>query len=595
MLCQIIVPVEFTLNREDRKMKTLIILAVSIMTIWNSSNAFAMSAESSNHPIDMAELELSNISVQFQNPLRDVDANLASYSKLINTFDKFKLYNVEFTKGLLNKVKNQGTLSGAELFTLRRTITTYYKINKKILDFAKAYDFGGFKMSKTFATENHNTPLIKAHLVWLSGHLLVLDHLEIMHAMLYEADGKFRRIVKNALKDKNLENEGTAKTLNDLIKMNKYTVEKGESLKFTQQINLVRAIQEDLRKILAQEPSATWLVDTIVFNKTSSDMAQGRTKFGIENYSFLDSLIDLYAGATNWLSSIFGNIMGSIHTRKGHLFNNEMALDIAKENLIPMDILLEKSSFVLTDKFIPGHFGHVAVYLGTKKQLEEIDMWNHPDIIPYHEDIEKGRNILEAVRSGVRLATLEDFMNIDELSIIRKEDGLKDPNLLIEQITRGMDQVGKAYDFNFDIATLDKIVCSELIYITFGNVQWPTKYRLGRASITPDDVAEILFQKNTKFKVQNFMVAKEDHRVELVNLNYIADEMDYEKRTANGNPIEDEQDKTNSYWKKETKCYMVSEATSDKPYNDDFTPSSTAKRVCDTTYKEFYYEERTSI
>lgn len=576
-------------------MKTLIILIVSIITLWSSSKALAMTSETAIHPVDIAEQELSKISVQFQNPLRDVDANLESYSKLISTFTRFKHYNVEFTKGLLNKVKNHGTLSGAELFSLRKTITTYYQINKKILDFAKAYDFGGFKMSKTFATENQNVPLVKAHLIWLSGHLLVLDHLETMHAMLYEADGKFRRIVKNALKDKSIESGGVGKTLNDLIKMSKYTVEKGESLKFTQEINLVRAIQLDLKSILAQEPSASWLVDAIVLNKTSNDMAQGRTRFGIENYSFLDSLIDIFSNVTNWLSSIFGNITGSIHSRKGHLHSNQIALSIAKENMIPMDILLEKSPFILTDKFIPGHFGHVAVYLGTKEQLVEIDMWNHPDILPYQNDIEKGRIILEAVRSGVRLTTVEDFMNIDELTIMRKEDGLKNPNLLIEQITRGMDQIGKEYDFNFDIATLDKIVCSELIYITFGNVQWVTKYRLGRASITPDDVAEILFQKNTKFKVQNLMYAKEDHRIELRNMSYIADELGYEKRTKDGNPIEDDQDETNSYWKKDTKCYMVVETDANEPYNSDFTPNNAQKRVCNTTYKEFYYEERESI
>ena len=61
----------------------------------------------------------------------------------------------------------------------------------------------------------------------------------------------------------------------------------------------------------------------------------------------------------------------------------------------------------------------------------------------------------------------------------------------------------------FDVSTLDKIVCSELIYITFGNVKWPTEYRLGRPTITPDDVAEILFEKNTKFQIKKFMVSKE--------------------------------------------------------------------------------------
>lgn len=574
-------------------MKILIILLVSIIALGNSLPAEAMSVESSNHPIDKAERELDKINVKFQNPLRDVDANLQAFSNLLTIFNQFKTYDLDYTKTLLKKVKNQNTLSGAELFDLRRTITTYYKINKKILDFAKVYDFGGFKMSKDFANEDSNIPLIKAHLIWLSGHLLVLDHLESMHYILYENDGKFRRIVKNALRDKDINNESVSKTLNDLIKVSKYTVEIGESLKFAQQINLARAVQLDLKNILLDEAAATLLVNTIVSNKTASDIAQGKTKFQVENYTWLDSVIGIADHVTGWLSRIFGNISGAVHWRKGYLYQNEVAMGIAKENMMPMDILIEKSPFVLTDKFIPGHYGHVAVYLGTKEQLLELDMWNHPDILPYQKDIENGRVVLEAVRSGVRLNTMEEFLNIDELTIMRKEDGLANPDLLIEEITRGMDQIGKAYDFNFDISTLDKIVCSELIYITFGNVHWPTQYRLGRATITPDDVAEVLFQKNTKYKIQNFMVAKEDHRIELMNLSYIADELDYEMRTKEGNPVEDQEDETNSYWKKEIKCFNLEQ---DESISDLANAGKTyTKRICKTSFKEFYYEEKESI
>ncbi|MFA6235894.1 MAG: YiiX/YebB-like N1pC/P60 family cysteine hydrolase [Bacteriovorax sp.] len=574
-------------------MKTIIILLAGFIVFWNSSSVHAMSIETSNHPVDKAERELEKINVKFQNPLRDVDLNLTSFSNLLQLFNEFKLYDTAFTKDLLFKVKNQGTLSGTELFDLRRTITTYYKINKKILDFAKVYDFGGFKMSKTFASEDRNMPLMKAHLIWLSGHLLVLDHLEAMHTMLYESDGKFRRIVKNALKDKSTETEGVGKTLNDLIKMSKYTVEIGESKKFSQQINLVRAILDDLKIILAEEKTATLLVDMIMTNQTSIDIARGKIEFQVENYTYLDSFLGIFDNVIGKLSQFFGNIAGSIQWRKGYLYNNKIALEIAKENIRPMDILIEKSPFVLTDKFIPGHYGHVAVYLGTKEQLLELDMWNHPDIIPYHEDIEKGRVILEAVRPGVRLNSLEEFLNIDELTVMRKTDGLDNPELLIEEITRGMAQIGKAYDFNFDISTLDKIVCSELIYITFGNVRWPTNYRLGRATITPDDVAEVLFWKNTKFKVQNFMVSKDEHRIELVNMSYIADEFSYELRTKDGDPIKDPADETNSYWKRATKCYNVIEPTEN--YSSEEMMVSENKRVCNTSYKEFYYEERDSI
>ena len=153
-----------------------------------------------------------------------------------------------------------------------------------------------------------------------------------------------------------------------------------------------------------------------------------------------------------------------------------------------------------------------------------------------------------------------------------------------------MDQIGKAYDFNFDITTLDKIVCSELIYIFYGNVKWPTPYRLGRATVTPDDIASVLFQKNTKFHIMNFIVAKEEHRIDMVNISYIADDMDYELRKSDGNPIEDKNDASNSYWKKETKCFNVTVNGTGRG-----AENYGSQRHCKTSYKEFYYEEKETI
>lgn len=577
-------------------MKNLAILILIIITIFAEQRAWSSQLEATSlESIEQTDKELELINVKFQNPLNDVDANLETYSTLLNLFSNFKKFDVTFATGLLNKVKNEQTLSGSELYLLRRTTSTYYKINKKILDFAKVYDFGEFNMAKTIGSDQQNIQLIKAHLIWLSGHLLVIDHLESMHAILYETDGEFRRIVKNALIEKSDSFEGTNKTLDDLLKMNQYAVEIAESLKFAQQINLVRGINEDLKTILSNETISLNLVEAIVNNQTAIDISRGKKEFSLKHFTFIDTTITVVNKVAGWLSKIFGNIAGSIHWRKGYLYENNTVTELAKSKLQPMDVLLEKSPFTLTDKFIPGHFGHAAIYLGTKEQLESIGMWNHPDIIPYQNDIANGKIILEAVRTGVRLNTLEDFLNIDEFTIIRKQDALESATLLTEEITRGMDQIGKAYDFNFDITTLDKIVCSELVYIFYGNVKWNTQYRLGRATITPDDIAEILFQKNTKFKVTNFTIAKESNQIKQVDLDYISDDFDYELRNSNGDPVESKEDQSNSYWKKETKCYTVANINFIKGTEAIKMKGEETNRLCKTSYKEFQYEEKQAL
>jgi hypothetical protein len=252
------------------------------------------------------------------------------------------------------------------------------------------------------------------------------------------------------------------------------------------------------------------------------------------------------------------------------------------ETLKPMDILLEKSPFSLTDKFIPGHFGHAALYLGTKEQLENINMWNHPDIIPYQEEIISGKTILEAIRTGVHLTSIEEFNNIDEVTIMRKKDVLDSTPLLIESIKRGFDQIGKEYDFNFDVENLDKIVCSELIYLVFGQVHWPSKYRLGRASVTPDNIAEALFQKFTKFNMEQYIIAPEKDKFVNATLLDLAPEIGYELRAEDGTNIIDINNPLNTFWKKSEKCYTV---------NRDETNNIT-ERQCKTIYTLEIYEEK---
>ncbi|MDR1424970.1 MAG: hypothetical protein LBI92_10285, partial [Azoarcus sp.] len=48
----------------------------------------------------------------------------------------------------------------------------------------------------------------------------------------------------------------------------------------------------------------------------------------------------------------------------------------------------------------------------------------------------------------------------------------------------------KAYDFNFDAESTQRVFCSKLVYLAYGNVDWPTSRFLGRFTISPDDIAQ---------------------------------------------------------------------------------------------------------
>lgn len=223
------------------------------------------------------------------------------------------------------------------------------------------------------------------------------------------------------------------------------------------------------------------------------------------------------------VSKTFGNTMGMINAgRDGYLLESvardPVALAELKRNLRPLDILLEKSRFLATDKTIPGHYGHVALWMGNAEQLEAYGMTDSrleslyvkaklgydymadrpaEQQVTFKQSIEDGHGVLEALRSGVQLNKLEHFLNIDDLAVIRFnfcDDGLTENCITKEEIVtylnEGFKQVGKSYDFAFDTETEREIVCSELIFRIFINHTWPTSASIGPMNaISPDQVA----------------------------------------------------------------------------------------------------------
>lgn len=188
-------------------------------------------------------------------------------------------------------------------------------------------------------------------------------------------------------------------------------------------------------------------------------------------------------------SKVFGNYMGRFQERNGKLFKSSKFIRKVKRTLKPLDVLLEKTPFRLTDNFIPGYWGHAAIYIGTKKDLKKLGIWEHELVQKYKNEIESGRSIVEALRDNVQINSINDFTDIDDFAIIRLKEKLSDEEKA-QHILRALSQVGKLYDFAFDVDTALTIVCSELHYRTFVNIDFNTSLILWRSTISVDQVAE---------------------------------------------------------------------------------------------------------
>ena len=229
---------------------------------------------------------------------------------------------------------------------------------------------------------------------------------------------------------------------------------------------------------------------------------------------FQDDIFNLSYRSTQEISKRFGNVVGLYEERKGKLF--DMRADERKrltDELQTLDIFLEKTPFRLTDLFIPGYWGHVAVWVGGSNDIPELKRLGVWDELPrieaearrileydgpsFQELIEGDRGVLEALRPGVELNTFAQFLNIDDLAVMRA-DSISDVQKR-HYLLHAFAQIGKPYDFNFDIATHQRIVCSELVFVVYDDYDWPVEQVIGRYAISPDHVAALAREKDDPF------------------------------------------------------------------------------------------------
>lgn len=201
----------------------------------------------------------------------------------------------------------------------------------------------------------------------------------------------------------------------------------------------------------------------------------------------LDTLNQLKNEGINFYSMLFGNAVGLVESRRGKLDAQEPVIEKLAGAVQAGDILLEKTPFRLTDAFIPGHWGHAAVWVGSEAELRDLGIWEHPVVRPHQARIREGRGVVEALRGGVKMNSLAHFVNVDDLAVLRPRSA--GPGERIEVVLQALRQVGKAYDFNFDVESTDRIVCSELVYHAYGDIRWPTARHLGRSTVSPDNIA----------------------------------------------------------------------------------------------------------
>ena len=140
--------------------------------------------------------------------------------------------------------------------------------------------------------------------------------------------------------------------------------------------------------------------------------------------------------------------------------------------LRPGDVILVRQDLYLSNAFLPGFWPHAILHLGPESEWTKLKL---PDGTPLGEDtivravLERFREpiddrparVIEAISEGVVFNSLEHAVQKDYVAILRPQL----PEAAIAAgIRRALRFLGRPYDFSFDFATDDRLVCTELVY-----------------------------------------------------------------------------------------------------------------------------------
>lgn len=413
-------------------------------------------------------------------------AETAAFRALAEEALALRAETIKVGKRILAGQKAGVPLRGDDLALLNQGLTLHLGLRSRLLTVAEAHE-GWIGLKEIDLPKAGLTPELQEQGVALSlAAALVLYDNYLLAVSLFEGDAKLRRLLNEsdpAYAIRRAELEKVTRNYDSIT--NRERVRRAIRFYEKSAPSLLRGAQVDpgldyVITLIEQSPSYSMV------KRWSPLYVVGR-KLGFLGAATGDTLAGLERKGMTLFSMVFGNAVGLVETRKGKLLRQGEVADEVRAALRSGDILLEKTPFRLTDKLIPGYWGHAAVWVGSEEELKSLGIWDDPVVIPHQAAIRSGRQVVEALRSGVEINPLETFMNIDSLGVMRSPAAAAPARAQI--VLQALRQIGKPYDFNFDVESKERVYCSKLVYLAYGDLDWSTQKSLGRTTFTPDDVA----------------------------------------------------------------------------------------------------------
>jgi hypothetical protein len=461
-----------------------LVAALSILSIGQAS---AMSLRE--------EFKISREGDELLSPKSTLQQEFREIQKLVAELIDFRIKAFKEYERLHAKTEKKLNLTGEDLNLIHSTVIEREVISERALQFVDRYSFlmDRFYDYEKYDFLNADKELLQFFLRSLGLGLTLSDNY-LQMIMFYQQDKTLRRVINegNSIpgKDKNQLRAGVKEfyRLENIRNKRKGIL---AFLKYQDQIEQLANTDKEVKfwnELIKASFSFEEVKDSSKFERMMSDLGGFFGKMFKHKKLGKDFTYKCWDLFVEKVSKAFGNTAGRFQSRNGYLLGREDVLTNLKTTLKPLDILLEKTPFRLTDRFIPGYWGHNAIWLGTEKELKALDLWDHPVFKKIQDKIKEGHAIVEALRPGVQVNSIEHFLDIDDMAVMRPKKLTREE--LKKSLIIAASQYGKKYDFSFNVETQDVLVCSELIFMAYVDIPWRTERVVGRWTINPDAVAE---------------------------------------------------------------------------------------------------------
>ncbi len=202
-----------------------------------------------------------------------------------------------------------------------------------------------------------------------------------------------------------------------------------------------------------------------------------------------------YYRASSAISTLIGD--AKIRApRDGKTLVTPELLERLRPLLQPGDILIERRNWYMSNAFLPGYWPHAALYVGTTEDLRALGLADDPAVAAKLAEFSRpdaaghAHAVIEAMSEGVVFTSIEHSIGeADAVAVLR-------PRLSIEQkrmaIARAFAHAGKPYDFDFDFFSSDKLVCTEVVYRSYGDMlNIPLVEILGRQTLPALEIVRV--------------------------------------------------------------------------------------------------------